>query len=155
MDLLGKSLGESNAETFELVSRRGFDVPRNAVYRAWTEPELLAQWWGPNGFTNTFHTFDLRPGGAWEFTMHGPNDTGYPNRSVFQEIGPDRIVVRHESSPRFTLTATFQDDGGKTEVSFRQAFESLEDYKKLKPLCEEANEQNLDRLGSLLKKLSE
>lgn len=48
LDLLGKSLGESNAEIFELVSRRKLDTPRNLVYRAWTEPELLAQWWGPN-----------------------------------------------------------------------------------------------------------
>ncbi|WP_326070759.1 SRPBCC family protein [Paenibacillus alba] len=153
LDLLGQSLGESNAENFELVSRRKLDAPQNLVYRAWTEPELLAQWWGPNGFTNTFHTFDLKPGGVWEFTMHGPGGADYPNRNVFQEIGPACIVLRHDSTPRFILTSTFEDVGGKTEITFRQAFETEEDYKKLKPMCEEANEQNLDRLGLLLKKL--
>ncbi|GGA14571.1 hypothetical protein GCM10008018_69330 [Paenibacillus marchantiophytorum] len=153
LDLLGKSLGESNASSFELVSRRKLDAPRSLVYRSWTDPELLAQWWGPDGFTNTFHTFDLKPGGAWEFTMHGPGGADYPNRNVFHEIGPDRIVLRHEVRPHFILTATFEDVGGKTEITFRQTFETEEDYTKLKPICEEANEQNLDRLGLLLKGL--
>jgi uncharacterized protein YndB with AHSA1/START domain len=155
LDLLGKSLGESNAATFELVSRRKFGAPRNMVYRAWTEPELLAQWWGPYGFTNTFHTFDLRPGGVWEYTMHGPDGTDFPNRSVFHKIGPECIVLRHESRPHFILTSTFEDVDGGTEITFRQTFETEEEYNKLKPICEEANEQNLDRLGSLLKRFSE
>ncbi|AFH61245.1 SRPBCC family protein [Paenibacillus caseinilyticus] len=150
LDLLGKSLGESNAETFELVSRRTLDAPRNLVYRAWTEPELLAQWWGPRGFTNTFHTFDLRPGGVWEHTMHGPDGTDYPSRNIFQEIGPERIVLQHETGHYFTLTATFEDVDGGTEITFRQTFKTEEEYKKAKPICEEANEQNLDRLVSLL-----
>ncbi len=153
LGLLGKSLGESNAETFELVSRRKLDAPRNLVYRAWTEPELLAQWWGPNGFTNTFHTFDLKPEGVWEYTMHGPDGANYPNRNVFQEIKPERIVLRHETGHHFILTATFEDIDGGTEITFRQTLESKEDYNKLKPICEEGNEQNLDRLGSLLKRL--
>lgn len=155
LNLLGKSLGESHAEAFELVSRRKLDAPRNLVYRAWTEPELLAQWWGPHGFTNTFHTFDLRPGGVWEYTMHGPDGTDYPNRNVFQEIGPERIVLRHETGHHFILTATFEDAQGGTEITFRQTLASKEDYDKLKPVCEEGNEQNLDRLGSLLKRLRE
>ena len=153
LGLLGKSLGESNAETFELVSRRKLDAPRNLVYRAWTEPELLAQWWGPNGFTNTFHTFDLKPEGVWEYTMHGPDGANYPNRNVFQEIKPERIVLRHETGHHFILTATFEDIDGGTEITFRQTLESKEDYNKLKPICEEGNEQNLDRLASLLKRL--
>ncbi|MGG1573514.1 SRPBCC family protein [Fictibacillus sp. NRS-1165] len=153
LDLLGKSLGERNAETFELVSRRKFDAPRNLVYRAWTEPDLLAQWWGPNGFTNTFHTFDLRPGGVWEYTMHGPDGEDYPNRNVFQEIGPECIVLRHESGHHFILTATFEEVEGGTVITFRQTLQSKEDYNKLKLICEEGNEQNLDRLGSLLKRI--
>jgi len=154
LERLGKSLGESNPDTFELVSSRTLDAPRDLVYRAWTEPELLAQWWGPNGFTNTFHTFDLRPEGIWEYTMHGPDGQDYPNRNVFQEIGPERIVLRHETGHHFILTATFVDVDGGTEVTFRQTLASKEDYDQLKPICEEGNEQNLDKLGSLLKKLN-
>jgi uncharacterized protein YndB with AHSA1/START domain len=153
LDLLGKSLGENNAETFELVSRRKLDAPRNLVYRAWTDPELLAEWWGPHGFTNTFHTFDLRPGGVWEYTMHGPDGADYPNLNIFQEIGPECIVLRHETGHHFILTATFEDARGGTEITFRQKLASKEDYDKLKSICEEGNEQNLDRLASLLKRL--
>ncbi|MCM3630581.1 SRPBCC family protein [Paenibacillus glycanilyticus] len=152
---MGKSLGESNPDTFELVSRRKLDAPRNLVYRAWTEPELLAQWWGPHGFTNTFHTFNLRPEGVWEYTMHGPDGKDYPNRNVFQKIGPERIVLRHETFHHFTVTATFEEVDGGTEITFRQTLASKEDYDNLKPICEEGNEQNLDRLGSLLKRLLE
>lgn len=155
LELLGKSLGESNAAAFEVVSRRKFSAPRDMLYRAWTDPELLAQWFGPNGFTNTFHTFDFRPGGSWEFTMHGPDGADYHNRNVFQEIGPERIVLRHEFSPHFILTSTFHDVEGGTEYTFRQTFETEEVYNKVKPMCEEANEQNLDRLGALLKRISE
>jgi len=155
LDQLGKTLGECDDANFELVSRRKLNAPRQMVYRAWTEPELLAQWWGPHGFTNTIHTFDLRPEGVWEFTMHSPNGAEFANRNRFHEIGSERIVLHHESTHPFTLTATFEDadSGSGTEITFRQKFESGEDYTKLKTMCEEANEQNLDRLGSLLKKL--
>ncbi|MCR8643304.1 SRPBCC family protein [Paenibacillus sp. N1-5-1-14] len=153
LNLLGKSLGESNADTFELVSRRKYDAPQHVLFQVWTKPELLAQWWGPNGFTNTFHSFDLKPGGIWEFTMHGPNGVNYPNRCLFQEIEPDRIVIRHDCDHYFTLTATFEEVDGGTELTFRQAFDTAKDYKNLKVICEEANEQNLDRIGALLKRL--
>ncbi|SFI83543.1 SRPBCC family protein [Brevibacillus centrosporus] len=154
LDLLGISLGESHPDRFELLSRRTLPAPRSLVYRAWTEPALLAQWWGPNGFTNTFHTFDASPGGIWEFTMHGPEGANFPNRNVFHEVSEDRIVLRHESRPHFILTATFADVSGGTEITFRQTFETAEDYNNLKPICEEANEQNLDRLRAVLKGLS-
>ena len=57
----------------EIVSIRVFDFPRELVFNAWTDPEHLVHWWGPKGFTNTFHEFDLRPGGIWRFVMHGPD----------------------------------------------------------------------------------
>jgi len=153
LDLLGNSLGDSNPDTFELVSRRKLDAPRSLVYRAWAEPELLARWWGPHGFTNTFHTFDFRPEGVWEYTMHDQDGQDYPNRNVFQEIGPECIVLSHETGHRFMMTVAFEDVDGGTEITFRQTLASKEDYDTLKPICEEGNEQNLDRLASLLKGL--
>lgn len=86
--------------------------------------------------------------------MHGPNGAEYPNRVVFQEIGPERIVLRHDNRPHFILTGTFESADGGTEVTFRQTFETEKEYIQFKPICEEANEQNLDRLGSLLKTIS-
>lgn len=135
----------------ELVSTRVFDVSRELVYRAWTNPEMLARWWGPRGFTNTFHEIDIKPGGEWLFTMHGPDGAEYPNRCVFVElVPPERVVVDHLSGHQFRVTAIFEDLGGRTRVTFRQLFKDTEEFEQAKPYCMEGNEQNLDRLGALL-----
>lgn len=135
----------------ELVSTRVFDVPRELVFQAWTSPELLARWWGPRGFTNTFHEIDMRPGGTWLFTMHGPNGVDYPNHSVFVEIVPlERVVLDHLSGHQFRVTAIFEDLKGRTRVTFRQLFKDTEEFEQARPYCIEGNEQNLDRLGELL-----
>ena len=135
----------------EIVSSRVFDVPRERVYRAWTTPELLARWWGPHGFTNTFHECEIRPGGEWRFTMHGPDGTDYPNRSVFAElVPPERIVLDHLTGHEFRITAVFENVEGRTRVVFRQQFKNAEEYEQAKPYCVEGNEQNLDRLGQVL-----
>ncbi|UUZ82506.1 SRPBCC family protein [Paenibacillus sp. P26] len=135
----------------EVISIREFDVPRELVFRAWTTPDLLARWWGPHGFTNTFHECDLRPGGTWDFTMHGPDGKDYPNRSVFVEIVPnERIVLDHLSAPQFRVTVAFDDLGGRTKVTFRQTFQVKEQFEQVRERCMEGNEQNFDRLGELL-----
>ncbi|WP_442602421.1 SRPBCC family protein [Paenibacillus sp. KN14-4R] len=135
----------------EIISSREVDVPRELVFRAWTTPNLLAQWWGPHGFTNTFHECDVKPGGEWLFTMHGPNGADYPNHNVFVEIVPiERVVIEHLSGHGFRVTGTFEDLGGRTKVTFRQLFKTAEDFERAKPICVEANEQVMDRLGKLL-----
>jgi uncharacterized protein YndB with AHSA1/START domain len=135
----------------EIISTRQFNVPKERIYEAWTTPELLARWWGPSGFTNTFHEFDPRPGGDWRFIMHGANGVDYPNHNTFVELVPyERIVLRHNSTPEFTVAATFEDADGGTLVTFRQLFESAEAFEQVKSICIEGNEQNFDRLGELL-----
>ncbi|WP_010494467.1 SRPBCC family protein [Paenibacillus elgii] len=135
----------------ELVSTREFDVPQELVFRTWTTPDLLARWWGPHGFTNTFHECDIRPGGTWRLTMHGPDGTDYPNHNVFVEIVPfERIVIDHLSGHEFRLTGTFENLEGRTKVTFRQLFKLTEEFEQVKTFCMEANEQNLDRLGRVL-----
>lgn len=144
----------NGAEEYELVTTRVLNASPALVYKAWTKPEHLAQWWGPSGFTNTFHEFDLRPGGIWEFVMHGPNGADYPNKSEFVEIGPERIVLRHLCSPYYQLTATFEELGGKTRLTWRQRFENAAVFNAVKKVALPANEQNLDRLEGQLKKMS-
>lgn len=140
----------------ELVTMRTFPAPRELVFEAWANPEHLARWWGPNGFTNTFHSFDFSPGGEWKFTMHGPNGANYPNESKFLEIDKsERIVLLHESNPRFTITALFEELGDATRLTFRQKFESKRDFEIVKSYAGDGNEQNMDRLGELLAKLQE
>ena len=93
----------------EIVNTRIINAPRAVVFNAWIEPALLAQWWGPKGFKNTFHEFDPRPGGRWRFVMHGPDGTDYPNESEFLEITkPSTIVFDHlRPMHKFRVTATF------------------------------------------------
>jgi uncharacterized protein YndB with AHSA1/START domain len=135
----------------EIVSARVIDAPRQKVFRAFADPTHLAHWWGPSGFTNTFEEFDFRPGGTWRFTMHGPDGTDYPNRSVFLDIQePASIVLEHESPPTFRMTITLADEGGKTRIGWRMLFESAALRDQLAPVCVPANEQNFDRLQAEL-----
>lgn len=80
----------------EIVVTRVFDAPRDLVFDAWTKEEHLSKWWGPQDFTITIHQFDMKPGGTWEFIMHGPDGVDFPNTNVFVEINkPERIVIKH------------------------------------------------------------
>ncbi|QEL16660.1 SRPBCC domain-containing protein [Limnoglobus roseus] len=124
-------------------------TPRE-IFAAFERPESLAQWWGPDGFTNTFERFEFKPGGKWVFVMHGPNGTDYPNESVFRETRPDKIAIELVSQPHFTLTVTLTARGDKTHLVWAQEFDSREIAEKLRPICDPANEQNLDRLQAVL-----
>jgi uncharacterized protein YndB with AHSA1/START domain len=88
----------------------------------------LAHWWGPIGFTITTHGFDMRPGGEWRLTMHGPDGRDYDNRIVYDEIvRPERIVYAHGGdggTVEFKSTITFEDVGGKTRLTMRGVFAS-------------------------------
>lgn len=129
------------------VTSRLIDAPRARVFRAFSDPEQLARWWGPDGFSNTFHEFDFRPGGAWRFVMHGPDGTDYPNHSVFAEVVVDeRVVFEHVSDHHFVMTLTFDDRNGKTAVGWRQEFDTEDEYARIAEFVGAANEQNLDRL---------
>ncbi len=132
----------------EVQTSRLLDASRERVLAAWLDPARLARWWGPEGFTNSFEVCEPRAGGAWRFVMHAPNGAAHPNESVFREVGPDRVVVEHLSAPHFVLTATLEDEGTGTRVTWRQRFDSAETCRKLQSVVVPANEQNLDRLAA-------
>ena len=116
----------------EIITARVFDAPREFVWKAWTEPEHIAQWWGPIGFTTTIHEMDVRPGGAWRFILHGPDGVDYKNHSVFIEVAESmRLVYDHISGPKFHVTVTFDDEGGKTKVTMRMLFDTAEEHRKV------------------------
>lgn len=138
-------------EANSIINIRVFRVNPSELFNAWTDPALLAQWWGPKGFTNTFQEFDLRPGGYWRFVMHGPDGSDYPNESRFVEItAPKRLVFDHISGHHFRLEATFEPEGNHTKLTFKQTFVSKDEYEKLKSFLVAANEENLDKLQALL-----
>ena len=109
----------------ELVITRVFDAPRELVWKAWTEPERMARWWGPRGFTTPVCELDVRPGGAIRIVMHGPDGAEHPMTGVFREIvKPERLVffsaaLDEEGKPLFegTNTVTFSEQGGKTTLT--------------------------------------
>jgi uncharacterized protein YndB with AHSA1/START domain len=146
-------LREQTLSDCDIVTTRVMDAPRARVFRAWADPLLLAQWWGPKGFSNTFHKFAFEPGGAWKFTMHGPDGTDYHNESEFVEmVAPERIVLDHlKPMHRFRVTATFDEAGeGKTTLTFRMTFDTAEECERVKHFVVDANEQNFDRLEAVL-----
>jgi uncharacterized protein YndB with AHSA1/START domain len=126
-----------------------------AIYAAFSSPELLAQWWGPEGFTNVFEVFEFNAGGQWKFVMHGPDGKRYPNESVFAAIEPNSlIVIEHVCAPLFTLTVKLTAVANGTELSWAQAFADVETAHAVRHIVEPANEQNLDRLTRVLSKLA-
>ena len=138
----------------ELRTSRFLKAPPERVFQAFDEAERLAQWWGPHGFTNTFHAFQLRAGATWRYTMHGPNGADYANESVFVEVvRPERIVIDHVSPPRFRLTITLASEAGQTRITWRQRFPSSAERDRLEALAVRANEQNLDRLETELARM--
>jgi uncharacterized protein YndB with AHSA1/START domain len=128
--MVARNADTTSTSDREIVTTRLIDAPRELVFDAWTTPEHVSRWWGPNGFTLTIHEMDVRPGGVWRFIMHGPDGAGYKNEIVFVEIArPERIVYDHVSVPRFRQTATFEDEGGRTRLTMRGLFETVQDYR--------------------------
>jgi uncharacterized protein YndB with AHSA1/START domain len=139
-----------------ITATRIFDAPRDLVFEAWTDPHHIAQWWGPNGFTNTIHSMDVRPGGEWNFIMHGPDGTDYKNRIVYREVvRPERLVYDHVSGPLFHATVTFEAQGDKTKLTMEMLFESAELRNRVAEEfgAVEGLNQTLGKLGAHLPKV--
>jgi uncharacterized protein YndB with AHSA1/START domain len=146
----------SSAPECEIVTTRIVNFPRQLVYRAWIEPNHLKNWWGPNGFTNTFHIFDFRVGGRWSFTMHGPDKGNYQNDCTFAVIRePELLVWDRQSKPLFQVEVQFEEiTENKTRIIFKQKFKTEDECNKLRKFIPEKNEENMDRLENELKKMN-
>lgn len=139
----------------EIVSLRIINFPVKLVFSAWAEPDHLKNWWGPNGFTNTFEEFDFRVGGRWKFVMHGPDKGNYQNEVEFIKIEkPNLIAWKRYSKPLFNIIATFEEvSDSETKIVFRMVFETAEESNKLRPFVVDKNEENFDRLETELTKM--
>jgi uncharacterized protein YndB with AHSA1/START domain len=139
----------------EIVTTRVLPFARELVFEAWTNPEVLQQWWGPAGFTNTFYEFDPVPGGKWKFMMHGPEKGNYPNECVFVVVdAPSLIIWDRISQPHFRVVTSFEEsEPGKTKLVFRMQFATKEECDKLRKFVPEKNEENFDKLETALAKM--
>jgi uncharacterized protein YndB with AHSA1/START domain len=122
------------ASETELVMTRVFDAPRELVFKAWTEPDRVAAWWGPKGCTTVSYDMDIRPGGTYRFCMRSPDGTDYWKQGVYREVvAPERLVftfawVNADGSLglEMLVTVTFAAEGNKTRMMFRQGpFETV------------------------------
>lgn len=139
----------------EIVSSRTFYAPADILFKAWTDPVHLAAWWGPKGFTNTFHEYNLQPGGTWRFIMHGPDKGHYENEAVFTEIEPPHLLAWYRiSKPLFRVQVNFDAvSDHETNLTFLMIFPTPEDRNKVIQFVPEKNEENFDRLEAELKKM--
>lgn len=160
-DLMQQRLNEMAAEAIiegrDIVITRLFDAPRELVFDAFTNPVHLAQWWGPRGFTIASHRMDFRAGGSWQFTMHGPDGTDYPNFMRYTEVArPERLVYAHgtgpDAPPLFHGRITFTEENGRTRVTMRTTFESEEVLREIveKVGAIDGGKQTLARLAEFL-----
>ncbi|HEX6181461.1 MAG TPA: SRPBCC family protein [Chitinophagaceae bacterium] len=151
----------TGTEDREIVLTRLLDAPRELVFEAWTNPEHLVHWWGPNGFTITIKEMNVKPGGVWRFIMHGPDGVDYPNKVVYTEVvKPERLMYSQgwdiENGPKpfedFDVTITFEKEGNKTRLTLKTVLASAEVLKKVVEQygAIEGGKQTLNRLEAYL-----
>lgn len=147
----------------EIKITRVFNAPRALVWTAWTDPKHVVHWWGPNGFTNTIYKMEVKVGGVWDFMMHGPDGTNYPNKIVFTEVvKPELLKFDHGSDDpndpgQFKVTVNFNAvEKNKTEIHMRMLFQTKEarDLVVEKYGAIEGNTQTMNRLEEYLKTMS-
>jgi uncharacterized protein YndB with AHSA1/START domain len=144
---------ENNTKDRELLITRVLNAPIDLVWEVWTKPEHIAKWWGPNGFTNTITTMDMKPGGEWNLVMHGPDGTDYDNQSIFKEVVlHKKIVYQHVSAPSFTSTIEFDAQGEQTHLKWHMIFESYEQFIQVVKTfkADEGLKQNVEKLSKYL-----
>jgi len=140
----------------EISFTREYDAPLQAVWEAWTVPEEVAQWWGPRGFTLTSHSRDLRTGGHWHYTMHGPDGTDYENTTQYLEVVPQqRLVYDHgghqDRPPLFRVTALFTERNGRTRLDMSMGLASPEAAEEMHGFIKKAGGYSTwDRLAEFL-----
>jgi uncharacterized protein YndB with AHSA1/START domain len=161
----------------DFVITRVFDAPREIVFRAWTDPKHLAQWWGPRIFTTHIYKMDVRPGGAYRIAMRGSDGVEYPIKGAYREIvKPERLVMtmdvsehpaawhdlvkpnrrKDETNPagEMLMTATFDQVGEKTRLTVRVRLISTEIRDAmLKMGMTEGWSESLDRLQEVVAKI--
>ncbi|HVW40022.1 MAG TPA: SRPBCC family protein [Amycolatopsis sp.] len=146
----------------EIVISRVIDAPRELVFGAFTEVRHLSRWWGPEGFTTTTRSFEFRVGGEWDFVMHGPDGTDYPEWITWTEIvPPQRIALLHGESRddpnTFESTLAFAPHGNATRIVMRTVFptKQLRDQAVEKYHAIEGGEQTLSNLAAYVAEIAQ
>lgn len=139
-------------ESRELRTEKSFKVPIDLMWDVWTNPKHLANWWGPLGFTITTHEMDVSEGGEWRLTLHGPDGTNFPNRSVFKQIIPNQKIVFEHFNPHFLATIIFDSKNETTKVEWTLEFDTVEMREIIVSAhkADDGQRQNLEKLEKYL-----
>lgn len=144
----------------EIRITRIYDAPVAAVWDAWTDPEQVALWWGPRGFTLTTHSKDLKPGGHWTYTMHGPDGVDWPNSTKYFEVETHKKLVydhgANDDRPAlFRVTVLFSETNGKTKMEMSMTLATPEAAEETRKFIKKAGgDSTWDRLAEYLEKES-
>ena len=140
------------AGKIEILNDRLFPVDRTVLFDAFADPRKLAQWWGPEGFSNTITAFDLKPGGQWRITMTADNGADFHNIWTFEDVVENRMVrmTHHEPVHVFTLEMRFAAESNAARLSWRMLFDRTDQNEQMEKFLHAANEQNFNRLERLL-----
>jgi uncharacterized protein YndB with AHSA1/START domain len=142
----------------EVVMSRVFDAPRELVFKTYTDPTLIPQWWGPRGYTTIVDKMEVKPGGIWRYIQRGADGSEYAFKGVYHEsLAPERLIYTFEFEPMAghvcLETVKFEDQGDKTKVSVISVFQSVEDRDgMIQSGMEEGSVETWDRLAELLAK---
>lgn len=136
----------------QLVITTTLKAPIDLVWKVWTEAEHIVQWWGPNGFTNTIQTMDVKAGGEWRLVMHAPDGKTYNNRSLFTEIIPLKRIVFQHFNPNYLATINFESKGEETLLEWGMLFETAELFDTVVRVfkADEGQKQNIEKLENYL-----
>lgn len=118
------------------------------INEAFSDAEILSQWWGPEGFSSVIHELAFEPGGVLKMDMRGPDGTIYPNTYHFESIAPERIVFRLDEKPHAFITEILLEYvDGKTKLTWNQTFDDSDEFERVSTFIPACNEQLLDRLA--------
>ncbi|HIA51595.1 MAG TPA: hypothetical protein EYN91_05835 [Candidatus Melainabacteria bacterium] len=148
----------TQTKSADLKLYREYNAPLEVVWDAWSKPEQIAEWWGPRGFTITTHSRDLKTGGTWKYTMHGPDKVDYENFTKYLEVEPrKKLVYDHggteTSNALFRVTVLFSEENGKTKFDMTMTFPSAEAAATSAKFIKKAGgDATWDRLAEFLEK---
>ena len=144
-----------NASTRELLVAKTLNAPIEVVWEVWTNPDHIASWWGPAGFTNTIHKMDVVADGEWRLTMHGPDGKRFPNKSVFKEITALKKIVFQHFNPNYLATIMFEPGGNQTWMEWSMLFDTNELFETVVKVfkADEGLKQSVEKLETYLQQV--
>jgi uncharacterized protein YndB with AHSA1/START domain len=143
----------NHTENRELRITRILSAPIDLVWEVWTDPEQIANWWGPDGFTSAIHKMEVMEGGEWRLTMYSPDGKTYPIQSVFLEVVPLKKIVFQQFNPKYLSSIVFEPKGKETLMEWTMLFETAELFETVVRgfKADEGLNQNVEKLEVYLK----